>query len=377
MQKSDFDRVIDRRGTASVKWDRYPPDVLPLWVADMDFPAPDAVVAALETRAAHGLFGYTHAQPSLIEAVRAHLRAHYDWPIEADWLVWLPGAVPAIHAACRLVGERAPVLTTTPIYPPFLSAPHHMNRERVKLPLAHDAGQATLDLDGFEHAFTPDSLFLFCNPHNPTGRVFSEAELAALAERARKGGGLIVSDELHADLVLERSRRHRPLVAVAPELAPQTITLFAPSKTFNIAGLGLGYAVIPDAALRRRFKSAIAGILPYVNALAYDATEAAYREGGDWHAELIDYLRGNRDRITEAVADWPNVEATPPEGTYLYWLDLRKTGLDNPVKHLEKHGVGLSDGADFDAPGFARLNFACPRATLDEALRRITLALRP
>jgi cystathionine beta-lyase len=375
MSEFDFDCVIERRGTASVKWDRYPPEVLPLWVADMDFAAPDVVIDALQKRVAHGLFGYTHATSSLVDATLAHVREHYDWRIEADWLVWLPGAVPAIHAACQLIDPGAPVLTTTPIYPPFLAAPPNMGRARVKVAMTNQGARAGLDLDRFSEAFTPESLFLFCNPHNPTGRVFAESELEALAERALDGGGLVVSDELHADLVLEPGLRHRPLAALAPELAPQTITLFAPSKTFNVAGLGLGYAVIPDAALRRRFQAAIAGILPYVNALAYDAVEAAYRDGWAWHAALIDYLRGNRDRITEVLSECPGVRATSPEGTYLYWLDLRETGLDDPLKHLERHGVGLSDGADFDAPGFARLNFACPRATLDEALGRIHSAL--
>src|SRR5699024_5025527 len=173
MEQFDFDRVIDRRGTASVKWDRYPSDVLPLWVADMDFAAPPAVVEALQKRAAHGLFGYTHVRPSLVEAVLAHVHDHYAWRIEPDWLVWLPGAVPAIHAACRLVEPRAPVLTTTPIYPPFLAAPANMGRALVKVPMVTGEGPAVLDPDRLAETFTPESLFLFCNPHNPTGRVFS------------------------------------------------------------------------------------------------------------------------------------------------------------------------------------------------------------
>ncbi|MDN5864988.1 MAG: PatB family C-S lyase [Gammaproteobacteria bacterium] len=371
MSEYDFDRVIERRDAGSVKWNRYPSGVLPLWVADMDFAAPPAVTRALQRRVAHGIYGYRFAPDSLAEAVLDHVRDRYGWAIEADWLVWLPGTVPAIHAACRLVEPGAPVLSTTPIYPPFLDAPRNMGRALVKLPLIRGGGQDVLDLDRFEKTFTPQSLFLFCNPHNPTGRVFSEAELTDLAECALVGGGLIVSDELHADLVLEPGLRHRPLAAIAPELAKQIITLFAPSKTFNIAGLGLGYAVIPDAALRRRLEAAIAGILPYVNVLAYDAVEAAYREGRDWHAALIEYLRDNRDRVTDVLGELPGVKAKPPEGTYLYWMNLRGTGIENPVQHLEQQGVGLSDGAAFGAPGFARLNFACPRATLNEALQRI------
>ncbi|MGH8272942.1 MAG: MalY/PatB family protein [Gammaproteobacteria bacterium] len=374
----DFDRAVERRGTASVKWDHYGGrDVLPLWVADMDFPAPAPVIDALAQRVQHGVFGYTHATESLVETALEHVSAHYGWTIERDWLVWLPGTVPGIHAACRLIAEDAGVVTTTPIYPPFLAAAGHMQRRCIEAPLAAEAGRAVLDLDRLESTFAEGGrLFLFCNPHNPTGRVFTRAELEALAERLLRHDVLVVSDELHADLVLERGMRHYPLAAVAPELAARTITLYAPSKTFNLAGLGLGCAVIPDADLRRRFRAAIEGILPYVNALAYPAAEAAWREGWDWHAALIRYLRGNRDRITDTLAGLPDISATPPEGTYLYWMDLRASGMAKPVRHLENHGVGLSDGGDFGAPGFARLNFACPRATLDAALSRLTAAFR-
>lgn len=374
----DFDRAVERRGTASVKWDRYGGrDVLPLWVADMDFPAPASVIEALKKRVRHGVFGYTHATESLVDATIEHFSAHYGWAIERDWLVWLPGTVPAIHAACRLIAEDAGVVTTTPIYPPFLAAAGHMQRRCLKAPLVAEANRAVLDLDRLESAFANSGrLFLFCNPHNPSGRVFTRGELEALAERLLRHDVFVVSDELHADLLLEPGLCHQPIAAVAPELAARTITLYAPSKTFNLAGLGLGCAVIPDAGLRRRFCAAIEGILPYVNALAYPAAEAAWREGWDWHAALIRYLRGNRDRVTETLDGLPGVSATPPQGTYLYWMDLRATGIENPVRHLERRGLGLSDGADFGAPGFARLNFACPRATLDAALTRLAAALR-
>jgi cystathionine beta-lyase len=252
-----------------------------------------------------------------------------------------------------------------------------MGRRLSEVPLVTESGRAVLDLDRLERAFADRGrLFLFCNPHNPLGRVFAEKELAAFAERALRHNVLIVSDELHADLVLEPGRHHRPLAAVAPELAARTITLLSPSKTFNLAGLGFGYAVIPDTQLRRRFRAAIEGILPYVNALAYAAAEAAYTQGWDWHAALIRYLCANRDRVTEALGAFPGVMATPPEGTYLYWMDLRDSGIGKPLRHFVRHGVGLSDGADFGAPGFARLNFACPRTMLDVALGRIAAALR-
>jgi cysteine-S-conjugate beta-lyase len=343
----------------------------------MDFASPACVREALARRVEHGVFGYTHAGAALAGAIIAHAERRYGWTIEREWLVWLPGAVPALNAACRLIAPGARVVTPTPIYPPFLEAPGNMERELAAVPLASDsAGRQTLDLDALDSAFSEGGeLFLFCSPHNPGGRVFSSAELEALAECALRRDVLVVSDELHADLVLEPGLRHRPLAAIGPEIAARTITLQAPSKTFNLAGLGFAYAVIPDTGLRRRFRSAIAGILPYVNALAYVAAEAAYAGGREWHARLIDYLRGNRDRVTAALDGRRGVRAVPPEATYLYWLDLRDTGVEDPVRHLERHGVGLSDGANFGAPGFARLNFGCPRSILDAALERFGAAL--
>ncbi len=377
MSRTDFDRPPPRQGTASVKWDRYGNrDVLPLWVADMDFAAPDSVVKALQQRVEHGVFGYTHATTRLADAFCAYARDRHGWDIDPRWLIWLPGSVPAMHAACRLIPDTQTVVTSMPIYPPFLAAPGHMDRTCGEVPmLTDDTGRQQFDLAGLQAAFGKAGLFFLCNPYNPGGRVFTKSELETLGELALAEDVIIVSDELHADLVLEPGCRHRPFAALSPALAERTITLMAPSKTFNLAGLGLAVAIIPDSGLRRRFKRAIDGILPYVNALAYAAAEAAYRDGWAWHAELIEYLRGNRDRITDVIKKLPGVRAAAPEGTYLYWMDLRETGIEQPAQLLERHGLGLSDGADFGAPGFVRMNFACSRATLDEALRRFQSAL--
>ncbi len=347
-----------------------------MWVADMDFAAPQAVTEALRERVGHGVFGYTHATSRLADAFCAYARDRHGWEIDPRWLIWLPGSVPALHAACRMIADTQAVVTTTPIYPPFLAAPGHMDRACREVPMLTNAGgRQRFDLDGLETAFRDAGLFFLCSPYNPGGRVFTDEELRQVGELARSEDVVVVSDELHCDLVLEPGRRHRPFAALSPELAARTITLMAPSKTFNLAGLGLAVAVISDPQLRKRFKQAIDGILPYVNALAYAAAEAAYRDGWHWHAELIDYLRDNRDLITRALDDLTGVRAVAPEGTYLYWIDMRETGIEDPAAHLERHGVGLSDGADFGAPGFVRMNFACSRATLDEALRRFENAL--
>lgn len=378
MNDYDFDTEHERRHTASVKWDRYGGrDVLPLWVADMDFAVLPAITAALHKRVEHGIFGYSHAGDGLVEALCAWTRDRYDWTINPDWLVWVPGAVPALNAACDMIEPDQSVVTTTPIYPPFLAAPGNMQRNLCTVPLLDDPdGQACMDIEGMGRAFAAKGRMLFlCNPHNPLGRVFSRDELKALGEQVLAHDTLVIADELHADLILEPGLRHQPFAALSPELAARTITLLAPSKTFNIAGLGLSCAVISNPDLRARFQKTIDGILPYVNALGYVAGEAAWRDGHAWLHALLDYLRGNRDLITNTLTELPQIKARPPEGTYLYWLDLRECGINDPVKHLQQHGLGLSDGADFAAPGFARLNFACPRTTLQTALTRLTKAL--
>ncbi len=371
----DFDRVPDLAGGDSVKWNRYAGrDILPLWVADMDFPAPPPVLTALQARVAQGHFGYAEPRPALIEAVRDHLRRHYDWRIEDDWLVWLPGLVSGLNVACRAV--EGGILTATPVYPPFLSAPRLSGRPLGCVPLRCDAGHWTWDFAALEAAIRPDSrLFLLCHPHNPVGRAWDDDELAALAGFARRHDLIVCADEIHCGLILDTHRRHRPWATLNADAARRSITLMAPSKTYNIPGLGCAFAVIPEAALRRRFQRAMQGIVPHVNALGLAACEAAYRECDDWRAALLDYLRGNRARVQTAVAAMPGLAMGPVEATYLAWIDARGLSRDDPAAFFEAAGVGLSDGTDFGLPGWLRLNFGCPRATLEAALARMRTAL--
>ncbi|HET6436596.1 MAG TPA: PatB family C-S lyase [Anaeromyxobacter sp.] len=373
----DFDEVRERRGSDSVKWSRYAGrDVLPLWVADMDFPSPPAVIEALRRRIEHGIFGYASPWPSLVETVREYLFREHGLEIEPGWLVWLPGLVSGLNVACRAV--PGVVFTAVPVYPPFLTAPARL----VTAPLRRGEERWEWDLSAVEAALSPDvRLFLLCHPHNPVGRAFDEAELGALAELAARRDLVVCSDEIHAGLLLEPGRRHLPFAALSKEAARRSITLVAPSKTFNLPGLGCALAVIPDPDLRGRFRRAMAGIVPHVNVLGLVACEAALRDGGEWHRALIEYLRGNRERVAAAVAGIPGLRTTPVEATYLAWIDARGTGLPEPQRTLEEAGVGLSDGADFGPGeayrGFLRLNFGCPQATLDEALSRMRRALEP
>lgn len=373
---SIFDTAIDRRGSDAIKWSRYAGrDVLPMWVADMDFPAPPAVLAALHRRIDHGVFGYGGPWPSLTESVLTHLESEYGWRVEPDWLVWLPGLVSGLNIACRAVDGE--VLTATPIYPPFLSAPHFSRRKLNRVELADNGERWHFDQNALKSASTAATrLFLFCHPHNPVGRCWSRQELLDLAAFAAERDLIVCSDEIHCGLILDADQRHIPFASLSADAARRSITLMAPSKTFNIPGLGCAFAVIPDAALRQRFERAMRGIVPHVNVLGLAATEAAYRDCGDWHGQLIAYLAGNRDRVMAAVNRQNGAKMKNVEATYLAWIDVRQLGLADPAGHFESHGLGLSDGADFGAPGWLRLNFGCPRSTLDEALKRFETACR-
>jgi cystathionine beta-lyase len=374
----DFDAVIDRSGTDSEKWSRYRGrDIIPLWVADMDFRSPPAVIDALHERVSHGIFGYTHPPRELVDVVMAHLSRDFGWEVEPEWLVWLPGLVCGLNVLCRAIGDTDDeVLTFTPIYPPFLSAPYLSRRSLVKVPLVLEGNRWMVDREALERAITPRTrLLLLCNPHNPVGRAWTRAELEEVAEVAARHDLVIGSDDIHAGLILDPEHRHLPIATLSPDTICRTITLFAPSKTYNIPGLGCSFAVIPDAALRRAFRQAKAGIVPHVTTLGYTAALAAYRDGEPWRRALLEYLRGNRDLVTESVGRMPGLVMTPVEATYLAWIDARQTGIKEPGRYFESAGVGLSDGTDFDGVGFVRLNFGCPRSLLKEALRRMAAAL--
>jgi cysteine-S-conjugate beta-lyase len=374
----DFDEIIERRGTSCEKWEKYRGrDIIPLWVADMDFRSPPAIIEALHERVSHGVFGYTSAPESLGEAVVDALQAEYDWQVREEWITWLPGLVTGLNIACRAVGApEDEVITFTPVYPPFMSAPPLSGRKAVLVPLLLQGGRWGFDLEALERAVTPRTrLLLLCSPHNPVGRVWTGLELAALADFARRHDLVICSDDIHAGLVLDEATRHIPIATLSPDADRRTITLLAPSKTFNVPGLGCSFAVISDDSLRRAFRKAMGRIVPHVNLLGYTAAEAAYRHGEEWRQELLAYLRGNRDLVAQEVGQMPGLSVAHVEATYLSWIDLRGREIVDPVRFFEEAGVGLSGGADFGLPGFVRLNFGCPRALLAEALRRMRVAL--
>jgi cystathionine beta-lyase len=375
----DFATCPDRRGTGSLKWERYPGrDVLPMWVADMDFLSAPEITAALEERAAHGVFGYTVPPESTVEAALTYLAEKHGVSASAGQIVWFPGLVPALNVACRaFVQPGEEVLTCTPVYPPFLSAPEFAGVGLTKIDLAEEDGVWDIDFEALEKAVTPRTkLFILCNPHNPVGRAFPESTIARLAEFCRKHGLVLISDEIHCDLVLD-DLPHTSGLKFAGSDGPPVVAMFAPSKTFNLAGLACAFLVIPDAATRRTFRRAARGLITEINAFGYAGCEAALRHGWPWRDQLLDVLRANRDHLEHFVASsLPGIRTWHVEATYLAWLDARQLALPEAAGFFEDHGVGLSDGVPFGAPqGFLRLNFGCPRTQLDTALNRMARAV--
>jgi cystathionine beta-lyase len=377
----DFDSCPDRRGTESDKWGKYPTDVLPLWVADMDFVSPEPVRQALLERVQHGLFGYGHELPELRELILARMADRYRWQIQPEDILFMPGVIRGFNLACHTLAEPGGgVFIQTPAYPPMLVAPRHagLKRQQAELKLSSN-GSYEIDWDAFETSLTPETrLFILCNPHNPVGRVFRHDELERMADICLRRGITICSDEIHADL-LYSGHVHTPIASLNDETARNTITLMAPSKTFNIAGLDCSFAIIQNPDLRTRYKHATRGLVSGVNILGWTAAIAAYRDGQEWLTQVLGYLESNRDFLFDFVKrELPGIKIVKPEATYLAWLDCRESGLEDPYDFfLQKAKVALNDGKTFGqgGKGFVRLNFACPRSTLESALNKMKSAL--
>lgn len=382
VMRYDFDRVVERRGTDSAKWGRYQGDVLPLWVADMDFPSPEPVIEALRRRVEHGVFGYGVEPPELRGVVQERLQRLYRWQVEAEDLLFLPGVLVGFNLVPAAFGEEGDgVLVQPPVYPPFFAVGPNVGRTIETAPLVYADGRYEIDFDALERSITPRTrVFLLCNPHNPVGRVFTRAELERLAEVCLRHDLIVCSDEIHQDFVYQ-GHSHVPIASLGPEVAGRTVTLISPSKSFNIAGFHFAIAVAGNPEVRARLKAVAAGLVPgRPGILDFVAGLAAYQHGDPWLRQLLVYLEGNRDLLLAYVRDnLPGVSMPRPEGTYLAWLDCRGMGIEGPPAgfFLREAGVALQDGAEFGAEGegFVRLNFGCPRAILLEALDRMREAL--
>lgn len=385
----DFDTPVVRRGSDSGKWSTYGEDVLPLWVADMDFAAPHPVIEALHRRIDHGVFGYGGDPMDLKATICSRLDRLYGWSITPEDIVFLPGLVCGLNVVARAAGQPGDgVAINTPVYGPFMSAPANQGRvlhdsQLVANAKVHD-GAATLhyeiDTAAMDAAIQPTTrLFILCNPHNPVGRVFSPRELTAIAELCQRRNLIICSDEIHCDLLLDGAR-HTPIASLSPEIGARCVTLMAPSKTYNLPGLGCSMAIVQNAELRRQLLQASAGIVPHVNILGFVAAHAAYSQCDDWLADVQAYLTANRDFAVRYIRQhMPQLRTTVPEATYLLWLDCRATPFaDQPQQFfLEQAKVAVNDGKWFGGggAGFVRLNFGCTRATLAEALARMAEAM--
>ena len=362
----DFDVPVERAGTWSTRWDRYAGrDVIPLWVADSDFRAPPAVREALAARVAHGVFGYTTPPAALSEAIVERMQRRYGWRVEPSWIVYLPGVVPGLHLAARkLVPPEGHVLVPRPVYQHLKRAPELAPRAWSEVPLVLERGRWVLDFDAMRRKA---AAFFLCNPQNPGGTVFRRQELERLAELT--GDALIVSDEIHCDLVLDRALAHIPIASLSPEISRRTVTLMSASKTFNFPASGCAWAIIEDPGLRRAFAADVnAHALHSPSVFGYEATLAALRHGDAWLSAQLGYLRANRDLVERSLGP----STAHVEATYLAWIDC--STLANPYEHFLEHGVALSPGSQFGEPRFVRLNFATQRARLDEALRRMRAA---
>ena len=379
MSTGKFDNVPDRRHTHSLKWGKYEGrDVLPLWVADMDFKSPREVIDAAVVASEFGNFGYSKCPPPLVDIVIERSQDLYDWEIDPRSIVWLPGMVCALNVCCRaLEKECSQVFTQTPIYPPFLTAPGNFDLPSERIPMKLEGNRFTFDFEAIENLATcPGDLFMLCHPHNPVGTAFKKEELIRFSKWIIEKELYLCSDEIHCDLILDSDSRHHPIASISPELSSRCITLMAPSKTFNLPGFGCSFAVISDPKLRCKFKNALQGIVPDTPAMGFLLAEKAYRFGEPWRKELLTYLRKNRDLAFTEISKMPHLHPFNPEATYLLWLDARKLPTANPHQYFEEHGVGLSDGKDFGAPGYLRLNLGCTHKLLSEALLRMNNACK-
>ena len=386
--KYSFDEIIDREDTACVKWDLRDKvfgtaDVLPMWVADMDFKTPGFISEAIIQRAQHAVYGYSYRTEGYYTSIINWMQSHHGWAIERDWVLFSPGVVPVLFMttlAYTNPGDK--VLIQTPVYPPFYDAVTKNNRQLVFNPLIQVGNRYEIDFNDLDLKLAGTKMMFLSNPHNPVGRVWTKDELLEIGRLCLKHHVVLISDEIHCDLVYN-AYKHIPAAGLSPEIADITVTCLASSKTFNTAGLSTSNVVISNPMLRAKLEGVIQSVhVDSGNLFGSIASEAAYTHGNEWHKQLIDYLQGNVNLVRSFLQDkLPQVKLIEPEATYLLWLDFRELGLSQPelVKlMIGKARLGLNDGTAFgtEGTGFMRLNIGCPKSMLLEGLERLEHALR-
>ena len=377
LQETTLIKAKDRQNTQSIKWEKFPGDIIPMWVADMDFESPKPIIQALQERVSDGVFGYTKADDSLNQAIIDNAYKQYAWQIKSKDINYLPGLVCALHVAVRaFTKEDEGVIIPGPVYFHLTKAAQLANRTIHAIPMTLEENRWLPDMDAFAKACaeSKSKLILLCNPHNPGGTVFNREELTKIHALAKQHDLTVVSDEIHCDLILDEDLKHIPFASLNEDAANRTVTLMAPSKTYNVAGLGLAYSVIQNLTLRNIFNLARSGIMPDPNLLAFNATKSAYTECQDWHQDLIKYLRKNRDLIYKKLSH-TQCKISKIEATYLAWIDVSYLKLDDAEAYFLKAGVAISDGKQFGNSNFIRLNFGCSHQQLDQALTRLLKVL--
>lgn len=381
----NFDKFVERRETDSMKWRIYPKDVLPLWVADTDFEVEPKIIEAIQERLKHPVFGYAVVNPELVDTFKSRMDDRYSWSINRDAIVPVPGIVPGFNFALKaFVKPGESVLIQTPAYPPFFSSPavNGLNLVTNKLVYNAETERYEIDFEDFEKRIKSENVraFILCNPQNPTGRVFTPDELRRMGEICIANDVLIISDEIHAEILFS-GQRHTPIASLSPEIAKRTVTFMAPSKTFNIPGLACSVAIIENPELREAYGKILWSFSSGVSLLSQVGGMAAYKYGGEWLQQLNEYLEGNRDFLYDSIrSEIPEVHQTKIEATFLAWLDFSNTKIaDKPQQFfLENAKVALNDGKTFGSEygSFVRLNFGTSRARLSQALDQIFSAYR-
>lgn len=383
--KYDFDKVTDRRNTASIKWETYKEDVLPMWVADMDFEVAEPICEAIRKRASHSIYGYTSPSEEYYLAMCSWWKRRHDFELKKEWILFSPGVVPAVNMLIQAFTQPGDkVLIQVPVYTPFFEAIKNNGCQVVENPLINDNGSFIIDFKDLELKLRDPrvSAMVLCSPHNPVGRVWTIEELTKIGELCLKYNVIVISDEIHSDLVYKQYK-HTPFASICEEFKQNSATCVAPSKTFNLAGLSAASVILPNKSLRQRFSNVMTrNGMDLSNIFGIVGTEAAYKFGEEWLEELLDYLKGNLEYLKEYVsAEMPKIKVIEPEGTYLVWLDCSELGMkgDELFKFFLKEAkISFSKGSSFGKEGdaFERINIACPRALLKEGLKRMAQAVK-